>query len=719
MSIIQSIRDKGARIAVVLIALSLIGFILMDAFSGRGSFFNSGASTTLGSINGKKIDQREFAKKIEIQEQNAQAQNRQLDEQGRQQLIAQTWNQEVTNALLESEYKKLGLTVGKKELDDMFYGQDISEVARQSFGAGQNGQYDVNAVAQTIAQIKKEKSENRKQALSTLIDAMKMERMTEKYKSLVAGTIHYPKWFLEKQNADNSLMAKISYVQVPYANVSDSTKEVEVTNADIEQFISKHSNEFEQYKQPEESRVIDYVLFSARPSGADSAVTKKQVSDLKAEFDSTKDLKSFLAKNSQQQYYESYISKSAIKNPKFDSILSVPVGSDYGPYADNDFYVLSRVVGVKQWPDTVNVRHILVSTQQRDDSAAKKIIDTIQLALKNGAKFDSLAAVYSEDPGSKDKGGLYENVFTGQMVPGFNEFIFDHKPGTIGVVKTDFGYHLIEILSQKGNSPAYKIAYLAKKIEASDATDQAASTAASQFAADSRDKKGFDANYDKTIKAKGILKQTSQQIFENDYNIVGIGLSRKFVKQVFDATKDEVMQPERIGDDYIVAVVTKINPAKEVNSDIKDQLRPVIRNKKKAELIKKRIGNITTLEAVANSQKQTVQVADSLRFISQQNTPLAFEYKVTGAAFNPANKGKIVPEAIEGTQGVYVIRVDNQTTTPVESADINNTRKALEAQGRMAILQANPYGGYQQRQYDPSQVLRASASIKDYRSKFY
>ena len=62
MSVIQNIRDKYARWAVIAIALSLLGFILMDAFAGRTGLFSGGGSNSVGKINGKSIEYQEFAK---------------------------------------------------------------------------------------------------------------------------------------------------------------------------------------------------------------------------------------------------------------------------------------------------------------------------------------------------------------------------------------------------------------------------------------------------------------------------------------------------------------------------------------------------------------------------------------------------------------------------------------------------------------------------------
>ena len=64
MSVIQKIRDKYARWAVVAIALALLGFILMDAFAGRSSLFGDSRETTVGKVNGKVIDAQQFALKV-------------------------------------------------------------------------------------------------------------------------------------------------------------------------------------------------------------------------------------------------------------------------------------------------------------------------------------------------------------------------------------------------------------------------------------------------------------------------------------------------------------------------------------------------------------------------------------------------------------------------------------------------------------------------------
>jgi parvulin-like peptidyl-prolyl isomerase len=108
-------------------------------------------------------------------------------------------------------------------------------------------------------------------------------------------------------------------------------------------------------------------------------------------------------------------------------------------------------------PDLVSVRHILV-TVKRDpkaeagltDDDAKARIAKIQEELKGGAKFEDLAKKYSDDPGSKDNGGLYADADPSGWVPEFGTAARTQPVGEVGApVKTTYGYHLIKVESRK------------------------------------------------------------------------------------------------------------------------------------------------------------------------------------------------------------------------------------------------------------------------------
>ncbi|MDB5253040.1 MAG: hypothetical protein JWP27_2209 [Flaviaesturariibacter sp.] len=722
MSVIQSIRDKYARIAVIAIAVSLVGFILMDAFTGRSNLFGGG-SNVVGSINGKKIKTAEFDEKVKAREEQSRQQGYDMGDAGRQDAIAAVWNQEVTQTLLEDQYEKLGIQVSDKEINDILFGTNPPADLKQRFTDSATSRYNGAAAQAQINQIKKGSAEEREQ-LAQYVSYLRDQRRTEKYTSLLANTFYFPKWMIEKQNADNNLIAKVAFVAVPYGTISDSA--VKVTDSEISDYVNAHRSDFE---QKEETRSISYVAFSATPTAADSAAVQQTLLKLKPAFDSARNYENFLAQNnSVMPFYNGYISRSAMRQPNKEAILSAPVGVTYGPYLDgsqNAVYAMSRILDVKQLPDTAKVRHILISTYQRnpqngqmvpvrDDASAKKIADSVLGLVRAGQSFDSLVTRFSEDPGSKEKGGVYENVFTGQMYAPFNDFLFTNPVGTVDVVKTEMGYHVMEVLAHKGSSPAYKIAYFARPIEASDETENAASTAASQFAANSKDIESFRANAAK-LQSKGIRPMTATDIKESEYQVSGIGASRSFVRSIYSADKGDVIAPERIGEAYIVAVVTDINKAGVQSATAaRTVVEPILRNKKKAERIKQNLGPITTLEAAAAKVGQPVQPVDSLHF-NGNNQGLGFESRVIGAAFNPANKGKVVPEAIEGQSGVFVLRVDNQSALPDAGGSVADQRRFLQQQARQNFMSQMQQG----QGNSLIEPLKTDANIKDNRAKFY
>lgn len=715
MSVIQNIRDKYARISVIAIALALLGFLLMDAFVGRSkSLFSGSDANIIGRVNGKKIDPVDFDRRVKQQENYLQSQPySQGGEANRQQAIDAVWNVEVTRVLMTSEISKLGMQVGKREINEILFGANPPEDLKKQFTDPQTGQYNAALAQQQINEMKRKGTVEQKNNFNNYLIELSYQREIEKYNSLITNTINFPRWFLEKQNADNSQIAKISFVREPYSSIPDSS--IKISDKEIEDYISKNKDDYKQ----EESRSIAYVTFSAQPTATDSAATREKLIALKTEFDTTKDAERFLASQGVQGYYKGYISGKTIQRTDKDSIFKLPAGAVYGPYLNGTNYELAKLEGVKQMPDTARLRHILISTAQqnesgqmvpvRDTATAKKMIDSIQGLIRGGQGFDSVCAKLSED-GTKDKGGVYENVPTGQMVEEFNDFIFTNPVGTKGVVKTIFGYHYIEILSQKGSSLAYKIAYLPSQIIASNETDNNASNQANLFAGDSRDLQSFDANYEKNLKPKGIQKSIGPDIKPKGFEIMGLGASRSFIKEIYKAKQGEVLQPARIGDNYVVAVVTDIfREGTQRISIARIAIEPILRKKKKAEQLIKKLGKITTLEAIATSLGKQIEAADSLRMTESRSAVINNEPRISGAAFNPANIGKVVPEAIEGANAVYMIRVDNVTATAVDNANVAEQRKSRYQQGK------------QMAQYNNATLtaLRNNASITDKRADRY
>ncbi len=695
MSVIQRIRDKGAWIIFAIIALALIAFILQDGMGrGRGSFSNT---TTIGVVNGEKIERTDFEQKLSIQERLYAGQGAQ-----REQLVGALWNQEVDRVLMNQEYEKLGLTISPKELSDILFGPNSP--FKQEFTDPATGVFMVNEAKKAVASMKTSRNADQIRTINTVYINPAVEKgLRNKYQSLLIQSAYIPKWMVEKQQADNNAIASFAYVYVPYLSVSDTL--VKVSDDDIAAYVSKHKKEF---AKTEETRTISYVSFNAAPSSSDSLNTLNQVLSLKNEFAATTDPEAFLAKNgSDVPYYNSYFSKARMQQPNKDSLTAIPVGGVYGPYLDQSSYVIAKMVGTKVWPDSAKVRHILIGTvnpqtmqQTRVDSVAKKLADSIQTAILTGADFNALASRYSDD-GNKDQGGVYDYFPQGKMVVPFNDFAFDKPVGSKGIVKTEFGYHYIEVLGQKNPSPAYKIAYLSKTIAASTETVSAANTAALQFAATSKNAKQFSEN---ALKEKKQLLSVGE-IKQNDYNLNGLGQSRQLVRWIYEHDAGDISDPTEIGDQVVVAIISAVNKAGTMSvSEARPVVETLVRNQKKAKLIKETKFKGNTLEAYSVSTNAPVMRADSLSFSAPFITGVGSEPKIIGAAFNKANTGK-VSAPIDGLTGVFSLKVDNLSAKPADQ-DLASFRQNLLQGARSAAFRGQD-------------ALKKAATIKDNRSKFY
>jgi len=700
MSVIQRIRDQGAWIIFGIIAIALISFILQDGLGRRGSVFSN--TNTLGKVNGQTIEKDEFEKKIELYGRN----------QPREQLIPQLWNQEVTNILQEQEYEKLGLKCTKNELSDVMFGENSP--LKREFTDPKTGIFNADQARQAFAQLKKSKNtEQLGQIVEAYIKPTIQQTLQTKYQNLLQQSVYAPKWMIEKQKAENSSIASVSYVYVPYSSVSDST--TKITDDEITAYGKKHSKE---YEKDEESRSISFVSFDVNPNAADSAVTKTQLETIKSDFVAAKDMKVFFAKTSSEMpYYESYISKGEIKQAVKDSIFKLAPGATYGPYVDGNNFVIAKMVDAKQWPDSAKVRHILVATHQQDqqtnqlvrsreDSAARKRMDTVEALLRSGASFDSVCAKYSDD-GNKDKGGVYDYFVTAKMVPTFNDFAFGKPTGSKGVIETDYGFHYVEVLGQKGSSPAYKVAYLARPITVSNETVNTISQQAAQFAATSKTKAAFDENSKKINKT--VIP--ANELKENDAYVPGLSSARQVVRWVYEHNVGDVNeQPFEVNagannNKLVVAIVTAVNkPGLPSAQTLRPLVENLVKNEKKAKQIIDTKFKGSSLEAYASSAGTSVQKADSISFANAFVPGVGSDNKFVGLAFNKDLKGKQSP-AIAGTSGVFSVRVENLGTKPTMDNDESIKQNILQSQ-RMAV-------------YRGADALKKDASIKDNRSKFY
>jgi peptidyl-prolyl cis-trans isomerase D len=713
MSIIQKIRDRAAWLVFGLIAVSLIGFLLMDARSigGRAAASTSG---TIGEVNGEKLEYADFQKQVSEREDQYKSQGYPVNDMLSQNIREEVWKQFEENAVLMTEYQKLGIDVSDKELNDMLVGPNAVQEIKRAFTDPNTGMFDAQQAASRINQLRTIYKANRKsdqnyamaqnffeQALPQFVKL----RQREKYISLLAQSSYIPKWMIEKTNADNSQIASVNFVKIPYQTIADST--IKISDAEIQSYLDDHKNQFAQ----EESRTISYVSFSAAPTAGDSATIFQQVETLRPEFTTTTDVESFLTKNgTETNFTETYTPKSKLTGSRKDSLMSLHTGAVVGPYLDGSNYVLARIMDIKTLPDSVRARHILVAlndpkTNQPkiDDSTAKKKIDSIKTLLDNGQKFDSLAFHLSEDEGSRIKGGDLGYFGQGQMVKEFGDFTFNGKKGEIKIVKTQFGYHLIEIMDQKNFEPAFKIAYFSRRIEPSQETDQNASGLASQFAGENRDKASFDA----AVKKENLHAITAPEIQPTDFNIQGLGSSRSMVRWAYGAKQGEVSESFSVGDKYVVALLNDINHKGTIGlGKARPMIEPILRNQKKADIISAKIGSAATLEAVSTTFSQPVSHVDSLQFSSPYIPNVGPEPKVVGYSFDKLLIGKAASAPVGGNEGVFVLKVNNVSAKANYNVDPEQARQTM-LQSQENLIQRSG-----------TDALKKKAKIEDDRGKF-
>jgi peptidyl-prolyl cis-trans isomerase D len=291
MSIIQTIREKGAVIVIALIGISLVAFILMDSMSSRrgGSLFGNSNTTSVGVVNGEKININTFndqVKETEQQYPNAgSSQNNQIMES--------VWNQMVAEKIVEGQFQKLGITFSPDEMSSIMFSDQAPQQLKQAFTDKNTGKYDIEQAKQWWAQTKKNQNEQQRNAIiSQIIDPMRLNALYRKYTSMIAGSVYQPKWLLKEQSEEKNQFAKISYVAVPYSQVSDSA--VKVSDADIQTYLKNNKRKYKQ----EPGVKLSYVSFSAAPNAADSERIFQSLKDLKPEFAADSNAKFFLGRNS-------------------------------------------------------------------------------------------------------------------------------------------------------------------------------------------------------------------------------------------------------------------------------------------------------------------------------------------------------------------------------------------------------------------------------------
>jgi parvulin-like peptidyl-prolyl isomerase len=603
--------------------------------------------------------------------QKVEVAQRQLGPNGtNMQAMNNVWEQEVRQAVLETQFEELGLTVEKDQMRDLLR----TNLANSPEFQNEAGLFDENKLNEYIANLKETSAVAYKQWID-YENSIAVNSLQQDYFNMVkagmSGTLAEGKLAhtLESESVD------IKYVQIPYASIADST--ISVSKSEITAYINKHKKQYE----VEATRDLQYVEFREVATVEDENDVKQNVANLLNDqviynevtknndtikgFAHVTDNKAFINSNSDIKFVDRFVFKSDLPASVADTIFNMNVGQVYGPYKDGTYFKLSKVVAAIQIPDSVKARHILIpfvgaASAQPDvtqtEEQAKQTADSLSAILKKDtSRFAEFVTTYSSDQGSIEKGGSYDYFTYPTMVEEFRDFVFENNVGDIEVVKTMFGFHIIEIEGQKNTQRALKVGTIARIIEPSERTINQVFRDASNFeiAIDKGDFQEVASENDYTVRPVNGIKIL-------DENIPGLNSQRALVRWAFEEGTD-VGDTKRfnLNGGYAIVQITAKNPEGLMNTEKASVTAlPAIRLEKKAKLIEDRI-TATTLEEVASSEGQTVKTALAIHMNNPTISGAGKEGVVVGTAFG-LNEGE-TSKLIQGEKGVYMIQVTKKT----------------------------------------------------------
>ena len=697
MAVLSNIRQRSA-LMIAVIAFALFAFIIGDLFNSGGF---SSTSKDVGSINGKDISFEDFRIKVSNVEKSGQgitstaAANR-------------VWEQEVSVALLTSEFDKLGLRVGEKHL---------LEVLKADQNIGKNPMFLNAAGMFDLAKFKEYFKSNPAQA-QYLKDREKDAELNAKYqiyntliKSAFITTESEGKLRYEME----ANKVNFAYVAGLYSTIKDS--DVKVTDADIVAYMKKNEKKF----KADESREVEYVLIEDKASKEDEAEVKSKINallsgsvvynqatgknDTLAGFKAAKNTVDFVNSNSDVPYDSTYIAKKDLPAIDADKLYNLAPGEVYGPYVFGKYYCISKSMG-KKLGVNAKASHILISyegtqvpnqKEKRTKEEAKAKAESILAQVNANPESFLMLAYTSSDDSSSQQGGDLGYFGPNQMVKPFNDYVFNNGIGKVGLVETPFGFHIIKITDKQDG---IRLATVAQKIEASEATSDKVFTQATKFEMDAAEK-GFA----KVAKEMTLTVAAPVTVSVMDENFGPLGNQRSIVRWAFeDGTKvGNVKRFEVANLGHVIATVKNIDNSGLVSvTQARSYVEPILKNKKKAELIKAKMTG-ATLEAIAKAVGSTVQQATDVTLANPVLTGgVGQEPRVVGNAFALAASKLSGP--IEGNTGVYVVKNNSTVKAPVlkEHATYVSQIKAQSAGDVNRVLPA----------------LKDNAEIKDNRKQF-
>ena len=306
-------------------------------------------------------------------------------------------------------------------------------------------------------------------------------------------------------------------------------------------------------------------------------------------------------------------------------------------------------------PEQARARHILIQVPQgadaKTDATAKAKAEALLKQIQGGANFADLAKKNSDDPGSKDSGGELGFAQRGRMVPEFDNAIFTQKIGDTKIVKTQYGYHIVQV-EERQAAHTQSLSEVLPTIQATLIRQK--STAAQQNYAQALTAEAIKNGLQKTADAHHLQLVTTPPVSEQGV-IAALPDSTGILAKAFQSKQGDPAQSAQTGEGYAVFQVTGIIAAHAPNfadwkshvlDDYRAQQLPVLLREKTMELANQ-AKSMNDLAKAAKTVGATVKTSDLVGETSQvpdlgdvgQLAPQLFDM-VPGNISGPINAGR-------------------------------------------------------------------------------
>lgn len=683
MAVLGKIRQRSIFLILV-IGMALFAFVISGVFDGNSS--NAGPTDPIGIINDDEVEVALFRQLVEQTERSYNYSTLQS--------VNLVWNQSLQNTIFDQQFEALGIDAGKDQLEQII-SSDEAVINNPNF-QNEAGFFDFGVFTDYIAQMKVENPvayENWKYQEQSIIGVAKQRIYLDLIQSSTGMTEAEAKADFHFEN-DN---VNLQYVLIPYESVEDSL--IQITDAEIKNYIKTHEADFKK----EASRSIQYVAFEETPTEDDLSVIELRLDALKSEriayndvskltdtlegFKTTKNIADFIDQYSEVPFDSVYKARGEFNNQYADILFGLTPGEVFGPYRDRGDFKISRLIDLKK-DASIRASHVLIayegatraaSTVTRTKAEAKREANQVyRLARQNNADFEALAREYSDGP-TRTSGGDLGFFKEGEMVEEFFTFVNTNPIGRVGLVETEFGFHIIKVTDKDD------LALIADVVAAAVPSDKTANEIfrkATQFEMDSN-----ELDFMEVAEQNGYEVRPVKQITALEENLPGLFQQRTIVKWAFedDTAVGDVQRFSISSGGYVVVQLTeKVKEGVVENETVKNEVRQILEKEKKAKLIKQQYAAMASLEQLAEGDNFTIETASA---VNQKNPTLVGagnEPYVVGAAFT-LDEG-VESDLIAGEKGVYKIKVISKTIAE-DLVDYTGYANALRQKASQTLLE--------------------------------